>query len=264
MTTSELAQRYDALRDLLVGSTVGLNLASRISPDTKESDFDSFVSTCYKATKEQLAADIDFFISAKITQRETLLTFQRCVYLLRTAKQHSDNDEAISYYNSWVGEPSDWHCAALLLEEKLEAFLTSLIECAARVQGSASLRKKWQDSSAVSTESIFDAVCRDLNCTFRPRARKAKIQNVESRYRRSGHQSKKRTITDFCVQEILSETDTLPMPHSKILDSMGYLGQAQAPALISLSYAIMQASPGLEGERFLRKVSESWWAISRD
>lgn len=261
MTIADTITQYEALRMLLLGSEAGIGIAQP-RPSPGSSDFDAFVSSSYVALRETLADDASFLSSADVLGRhEATLS----VFLLRTARQHDDNQGAVRFYEQWVGtEPIDWDDAVGRLVQQVEDYLRKLVEAAQVVRRSPALHARWVASDSVSTPSIFDAVCRDLNLSFAHGARKAKVRAIEARYRRDGlARGKKRMIADLCVQEALSESGILPVAYSDLLDEMGLIRSRDAAAAVALAYATARALPRLKGEDFKRKVSEMWWSLVR-
>lgn len=259
MTIAELTEQYESLRALLLGSELGVSI---VLPGSiiAEASFDAFVSSGYVALRETLADDVTFLRRAGGLGSPAAL---QTIYLLRTARQHTDNETAVQFYASWVGpEPINWSAAASRLAAEIAAFFQDLIRSAQTVRRTAVLHEQWREAAAVSVASTFDGVCHDLGLSFRPVARTAKIRAIESRYRRervSG--SKHRVMTDFCLQEVLSETGPLPVNHGDLLDELGLLGSEDAAAAASLAYATARALPNLRGDDFSRKVSELWWSL---
>lgn len=187
----------------------------------------------------------------------------RLVYMLRTARQHDDNERAVSFYNNWLGnEPIDWDDAAERLAEQVEDCLRSLTRAAHAVRQSPALHQRWVDSASVSVSSVFASVCQDLRLSFSYGTKQAKVRAIEGRYRRERPTGpKRRIIADLCVQEALSESGSLPVDYSELLDELELLGSRDASAVLALAYAAARALPGLNGEEFRRKTSEMWWSL---
>lgn len=259
MSLADKIEQYEYLRLLLLGSEAGVGLAQpRLNPGAE--GFDAFVSTSYVALRETLAEDASFFSRVGVLARHQA---PRSVYLLRTARQHDDNLEAVVFYDRWVGdEPIDWDNAVERLAEQVEDYLGLMIQAARSVRQSGELHRQWADSASVSVSTVFASVCQDLVLAFPSRAREAKVRAIEGRYRRERQAGpKRRVIADLCVQEALSESGGLPVDYAELLDELGLLGTRDAPAVLALAYATSRAHPNLNGDDFKRKTSEMWWSL---
>lgn len=259
MSLADSIAQYEYVRLLLLGSEVGLRIEQPGS-DLGADGFDAFVSTAYVALRETLAEDVSFLLSVGVFGNHDAI---RSVYLLRTARQHDDNDQAVSFYNGWLGEePIDWSDAVERLVERVEDCLGALTRAAQMVRQSPALHQQWVDSASVSVLSVFASVCRDLRLAFPRGTTLAKVRAIEGRYRRERPAGpKRRIIADFCVQEALSESGALPVDYWELLDELGLIGSRNASAALVLAYATARALPGLSGEAFRRKTSEMWWSL---
>ena len=263
MTIETSISQYESLRVLLLGSNLGI-VESPLRLDASTGpDFDALVSSASGIVRETLAEDVAFFRRAGVMPLQPV---SASIYHLRTAKQHADNDASARFYFDWVGSPPvDWVAATARLVAELEDFFDELVNAALTVRSSSALTRRWVDEAAVSVQSIFDAVCRDLNISFRSGARAAKIRAIESRFGRDRPPGPKReAVAELCVQEVLSESNTLPVVHSELLDELGLLGSRDASAAVTLAYATARALPRLSGQEFSRKVSEMWWSLTGD
>lgn len=261
MTVADSITQYESLRALLLGSELGLRITlPPLLLEAGPADFDAFVSSAYVVVREALAEDAAFLAHVGVLKAQDA---SRSIYLLRTARQHTDNELATSFYGAWLGpHPVDWAAAAARLTAQIEDFFQALIQAALAVRASPLLHQQWIEAVAVSVPSTFDAVCRDLRLSYRNGARAAKIRAIEGRYRREKLTGpKSRIIADLCIQEVLSETGLLPVPHSELLDELGLLGEREAAAALALAYTTARALPGLRGEGFSRKVSTMWWSL---
>lgn len=261
MTLKESISQYEYVRVLVLGNEVGVGIAQPRSGAGADG-FDAFVSSAYVAVRETLAEDASFLASvgAMGTHEAT-----RSLHLLRTARQHDDNQGAVNFYNNWVGnEPVDWDDAAERLVDQVDDYLRTLTRAAQAVRQSSSLAQQWKDADSVSVPTVFASVCRDLSLSFPFAARQAKVRAIESRYRRERPAGAKRQIiADLCVQEALAESGVLPVDYSELLDELGLLGSREAPAVLALAYATARALPGTFGDDFKRKTSEMWWSLVR-
>lgn len=251
--------QYENLRVLLLGRELGLTIQVPNAINSIDV-FDSFVTSAYVAVRETLAEDASFFNSAGLLEHHPAT---KSIYLLRTARQHGENKSAVNFYETWLGKnPIDWEQAKNRLIVDLEGYLFLLIRAAQEVRVSPTLLIRWKESDSVSVPSVFASVCHDLQLTFTPKARNAKVRAVQERYRREKRQGTKlKIISDFCVQEALSESDILPVEYAELLDELGLLNTRDAQAAISLAYSTALTFPELRGEDFKRKTSELWWTL---
>lgn len=259
MTLADSIFQYERLRLLLLGSEAGLGIElPRSNPGAD--GFDAFVSSSYVALRETLAEDASFLASVGVLRDHEA---KRSVYLLRTARQHDDNQTAATFYNRWLGnEPIDWDDAVERLVKQVEDYLRSLVRAAQAVRQSDTLRQQWVEAASVSVASVFASVSQDLGLDFSAGARQAKVRAIEARYRRERPSGpKRRIIADLCVQEALSESGVLPVDYSELLDALGLIRSRDASTLLALAYATAHALPGLNGEDFIRKTSEMWWSL---
>lgn len=259
MTIADSISQYEHLRAFLLGSEAGLRIELPGS-NPGSHGFDAFVSSSHVALRETLAEDASFLAGVGVLRNHEV---KRTVYLLRTARQHDDNQEAVTFYNTWLGnEPIDWSDAVERLVKQVEDYLRLLVRAAQAVRQSDALHQQWVKAASVSVASVFASVSQDLGLNFSPGARQAKVRAIEARYRRERPSGpKQRIIADFCVQEALSESKILPVDYSELLDALGLIRSRDASTLLSLAYATAHALPGLNGEDFIRKTSEMWWSL---
>lgn len=260
MTLMNKIYTYEYTRELVLGSRLGLRIETPQQCKSR-TDFDGFVTAYYVALYETASEDAAFLVRAKVLKRHSVIGILK---KLRTAVQHENNLAAKNFYDGWLGaEPLDWDEILARLDPLVHDYLVTLIAAANTVRQSPRLKHQWKESAEVSVPSIFEGVCNDLNLTFPPVPKAAKVREVESRYKRELHHSgtKKKIITDLCVQEVLSEKSLLPIDYSLFLDELGLLGSPDARSAITLAYATAQVHPGLSGADFRRKVSELWWSL---
>jgi hypothetical protein len=246
-------------RSKLICTGVELDYEVPADPDPRpgtEEAFDALVTRYYKLFRETIRTDVAFLRS--VEDSSAVKTFDNTVSRLRHAKQHDGNDRAKSFYASWT-QNRPWEAAAeAFLDSSAKAF-SELEHVSSRVRRDPKLTKAWKDNASIETETIFEAVCRDLATGFSFGHRRKLLHNIDLRRQRLGpgvdiHSA----VEQFCVQEITTAQDvTLPVPHYEILDRLGLLGKSKARAALLVAYSV-RAATDLTGEAFLQRVEETW------
>lgn len=243
----------------LICTGAGLNYDKPpdLSPQrSTEESFASLISEYYMFFRELIAADVAFLRSVENHQHVT--NFDSAVYLLRTARQHQDNPEALTFYEEWVNKYWPWQKASDTLAEALMKALIQLARISGRVRRDPTLTRAWIERASNQPETIFDAVCEDLNASFPSHIKKALIGNVKRRAKRLRPEDDIRAnIEDLCAQEITAQVRSLPVPYHAVLDRLGALRTHHARAALLVAYSI-NASTSLRGEDFLVRVEETW------
>lgn len=243
----------------------GMELGDAVQPDMSptrpnENAFITLVSEYYQFFRESNAPDIAFLLS--IDRHRLVVDFDNAIYLLRTAKQHNDNQGAVNFYNTWVASHASWQDASSALAQLLNQVLAQLAQISLRVRRDPKLVKAWKDRASTEPQTVFEAVCQDLKVGFRDGTRKALIGNVvrRAKYLRP-HDDIRACLEDFCAQEITAQGRSLPVPYHQVLDRLGVLGTSKARAALLLAYSI-SASTRLQGENFLVRVEQTWLLAS--
>jgi len=261
MIKTDLIDKYNNLRTLAIGSSLNLDIDYPAQSPINEDAFNTYVVSASVVLREELSDDLNFFKSLNLYSPSGVM---RVIRDLRTAHAHSDDESAISFYRSWVGQPPNWETSTAALTDQINNFLETLTKIARKVYESDGGVEAWSESASISVPVIFDAVCADLNFGIFPDiVRSAKIRDIDARYKRlnANTAEKKSIITDYCVQELLSESPVLPVPYEELLDRENLIGKPAAPQLLDLAYTIARNHPALSGEQFINKVIGSWRQI---
>lgn len=229
--------------------------AAPVPGPATEAAFDVLVTEYYKLFRETLRSDVAFLRS--VESPRGVVAFDAMVRKLRHAKQHND-DVAKKFYMSWTADRS-WEAAAEALWEALILALSELGRISSRVRREPKLKKAWEDSVATDTETIFEAVSRDLSVSFHGGFRKKLLHNINVRRQRLRPEDDVRAeVVQFCVQEIVAvQSPALPVPHHQILDRLGLLGKRNACAALLVAHSV-SATTALRGEAFLERVEQMW------
>jgi hypothetical protein len=238
-----------------VGLSCDVSIDLRAAPLT-EDEFAGVISRYYTLFREEIAADVAFLRG--VENHQAVTKFDSAVYQLRTATQHSDNQEAAAFYAEWVGSAPDWEAAALELTSQFIAALDELARISGLVRRDLKLAMSWRARASAEIHAVFDAVCSDLRATFNPQRRTALIANVRRRAKnlRPGDDYQA-AVEAMSAEEITNQVKRLPVPYQAVLDRLGLLGKSQARAALLLAYSI-SASTNLRGAEFLTRVDESW------
>ncbi|MGW5317141.1 hypothetical protein [Nocardia thailandica] len=224
-----------------------------------EAEFDSVVSDYYRLFRERLRKDVSFLKSAG--RHADIDDFDSTVYLLRTAKQHDDNREAVTFYETWVVEHRPWRQAAIALAEMFARCIQRLEVASGRVRRDPSLSAAWREHASIEPEAVFLAVCDDLQVRFSPSNRQRMVRNVSKQLQRIKAGDDIRTATEhLCAQEITAQLRPLPMPYFEVLDRLDLIGKHHAKAALLVAYSIRTAT-NLKGEEFLLRVEETWKVV---
>jgi hypothetical protein len=246
-------------RNKLICTGVALDYEVPADPNPHpgtEADFDALVTQYYKLFYDSIRGDVAFLRS--VEEPSAVVTFDKTVRNLRHAKQHGGNDGAKAFYASWVRNRS-WEAAAEAFLDSSAKALSELERVSSLVRRDPKLIKAWKDNASIETETIFEAVCRDLGVGFGFGHRKKLLHSVNlRRLRLAPGVDVRATVEQFCVQEITAAHDlTLPVPHYDILDRLGLLGTRKARAALFMAYSVC-ATTDLTGEAFLQRVAQTW------
>jgi hypothetical protein len=222
---------------------------------TSEDGFTRLISQYYKFFREAVVADIAFLRS--VERHPAIVEFDDAIYQLRTAQQHSDNNEAIRFYRSWTNN-QNWQDAADALSQSLRRALSHLSRISSQVRRDEDRARAWQGWTSAAPASVFESVCLDLKVSFSDRRKAFLIRNIERQARTLSVDANVRAgIEEICVGEITKQSMRLPVPYYMVLDRLNLLGRPKARAAILLAYSI-SASTSLRGEDFIVRVEEAW------
>lgn len=221
-----------------------------------QAEFDSVVSEYYTLFRERLRKDVAFLRS--VDHHPDLANFDSAIYRLRTAKQHDDNPDAVSFYRDWVAKYHPWRQTAHALADAFARCIQRLEVASGRVRRDPNLSAAWREHASIEPEAVFLAVCEDLRVRFSPGNRRRMIRNVSNRLQWIKSNDDVRTATEhLCAQEITSQLRSLPVPYFEILDRLDLIGKQDAKAALLVAYSV-EAATNLKGEEFLLRVEETW------
>lgn len=245
----------------------GVLLDFTVSPDMtptvdSEADFTQLVSDYYVLFREEITQDVSFLRG--VQGHRSIAEFDNAIYLLRTAKQHSDNARAATFYREWQTRHGTWQEQASAIARLLLQALVELAHCSARVRRDRALTDGWRSNAAADPSSIFEAVCRDLAISFSRGNSARLIRSVEARVKHhlSPGDNAHDKIQAWCAEEVTGQLRDLPVPYHAVLDRLGLLGDRRAGAALHLAYSIA-ASTSLRGGPFLDRIEESWKVAAR-
>jgi len=229
-----------------------------LSPRCKtDAEFDSLVTDYYKFLYEELSKDVASLISIK--NMPDVRKANRLLYDLRTAAQHSNNDDVVRRANNWRKARYSPQIAADSLASTMQAALDELASVAVYVSRNRSKAARWRNDLSVDTSTVFAEVVSNLGLSFTPNNQRRKIRLVQKRVEVERPHGDLRTGTaDYCVQEILSEHTPLPVTYQEVLDSLGLFGKQEASGALQLAYSVTKITPSLRGDAFLDRVEEMY------
>lgn len=230
------------------------NLSPRCETDA---EFDRLVTDYYKFLYEELSRDVASLNSIK--KMPNVNKANLLLYDLRTAAQHSNNDDAVRRAHEWRKERFLPQIAADSLASTMRTALDELASVAVYISRIQSKAARWRNDLSVDTSTVFAEVVSDLGLHFTPNNQSRMIRLVQARMKVKRPRGDLRTGTaDYCVQEILSTRAPLPVPYSDVLDSFGLFGKPQAMGVLLLAYSVAEVAPSLSGDAFLDRVEEMY------
>ena len=227
-----------------------------------EAEFTQLVSEYYVFFREQITKEVSFLRG--VQGHRSIQEFSNSVYLLRTAKQHSDNKKATEFYADWRASHGSWAERASALASLLNRAVTELAHTSSRVRRDPKLTQAWKENASADPSAIFVAVCRDLSTTFPPRTADRLVRAVESRakFPLRPNDNAREKIEAWCAEEITGQLRDLPVAYHAILDRLGLICDQRARAALHVAYSVA-GSTSLHGEEFLDRVEEAWKVAAR-
>ncbi|MDN4473466.1 hypothetical protein [Demequina zhanjiangensis] len=224
-------------------------------------EFNDLVSSYYVFFREHLGPDVRFLRGVSDTQ--AIREFDGLINGLRTAAQHAADERARRTAQRFLDAHAGWPDRAQALAGRLNEALASLARIAVTAMRSHELSKQWTANAALNLSTIFDAVSADLGLSFRAGQKGYMIRQLEGRVkfeRLSGEISE--IAKDYCMQEIVSTHDPLPVPYYEVLDALRLIGSPYAQAAVLIAYSVAAAAPQLHGDEFLERVQAAWIATT--
>lgn len=230
----------------------------RISPRCEtEAELDQLITGYYKFLHEEISEDAAFL--AQIKRMSDVDSARRLLYDLRTAAQHSDNAKAVRMARHWRARQRSSQAAADSLAAVMRRALGELGSVALEVSRDGAAASRWCDILAVDTSTVFASVVSDLGLQFTPANQQRMVRLVDKRLRVQPRNGDRRTlVADYCVQEVLSDRQPLPVPYSQVLDSLRLLGKPGASGALLVAHSVAEVAPGLRGDSFIARVKETW------
>ena len=259
-------------RRICTGNPLNLShIASWPGLPSSEAEFIALVTAAYKLWREKWRLDIGFLFSRR-RDDGTARDFDRLIYQLRTAKQHTDNAEATTRWQTWTGDASgghapttedDWRSCGRALMITLNAAITCLRRIAADGRRHESFRQAWQEKVAESVESVVTRVAEDLGMQLSSDRQNYHIREVErrwSKYRPGRNEVALDALASFAERSLVSGMDRLPCDYQQILDELRVMGTSDAIAVLHLAHAVAEISR-ITGEAFIKLVDSTWMAL---
>lgn len=248
-------EQLSAARQIATGSPLLIDTPDLYPQCMTEAEFDVLVTAYYRFLYEELSRDVSSLKTHK--EMPSVKKARRLLYILRTAAQHSGNENAVREAHVWRKRECSPQSAAVSLASKMREALDELASVATWVSKDQSRAARWRDDLAVDTRTIFAQVVSDLGLHFTPNNQSRMIRLVEKRVEIHPPRADLYTGTaDYCVQEILSARAPLPVPYSDVLDSFGLFGKPQAMGVLLLAYSVAEVAPSLSGDAFLDRVEK--------
>ena len=251
----DLLETLSSARQMATGSPLLVD-APDLSPRCEtDAEFGVLVTAYYKFLYEEISADVAFL--AQIKRMPGVDSARDLLYALRTAAQHSDNEEAVRKAHKWRERESSPQSAAESLASTMETALRELASAAVRVSRNGPDAARWREILTVDTSTVFVEVVSDLGLSFSLGNQKRMVRLVEKRLEvKSPRGDRRKVVADYCVQEILSEHGPLPVEYQEVLDSLGLFGKRNAAGALLLAYSVAEVAPSLRGDAFLARVEE--------
>ncbi|MFF0047820.1 hypothetical protein [Streptomyces sp. NPDC005498] len=233
-----------------------------------DAEFGALVSAAYKLWRESWKLDVGFLLGQRGADGPARY-LDRLIYQLRTAQQHTDNDEARTRWGEWTrdacgGHPpvtdDDWAACG----RELMAAVNAAIDCLCKLAGSGrrmeSFRQEWRAKGEESTVGVVTRVASDLGMHLRGGQRAHHERQVErhwSRHRLRSGETAADVLAAFAECSLLSEMEALPCSYQWILDELRVLGTADAIPALRLAHAVAEISR-TTGETYVKLVESTW------
>lgn len=224
-------------------------------------DFADLVNDYYQLFREEMSNDVVFLRGfRRCTAADA---FDSAIHELRTGAFHSTSPGATEFYEKWLADHAGFQAAADNLVKLFHEALEGLASNAILVLQQPEAAKKWTDVASTDIGTIMQGVIRDLGRHYSPKKQEWLTRQVEGRLKiYSGSRSRQSIATEFCVQELVSQNEPLPVSYVDVLDHLGLLGDAQAEGAILVAYSVASVAPTLRASAFLDRVEQTWRAAA--
>ena len=224
---------------------------------TSEAEFDAVVRDYYTFFYEHLATDVSFLV--RLRPAKDVEAVRRLLYDLRTAANHADNPKSEAAAARWRGEYPSPQAASDALAGLLAAALQALSRTAVAAARDQATSREWREVASVEVGAVFVSVSEDLGLSFSEGNRRRMVRLIEKRIQVHPRRGDRRAlVAEYCAQEILADRRPLPVPYDQVLDALGLLRSRQASGALLIAHSVAEIAPGLRGEEFLERVTETW------
>ncbi|WP_086564540.1 hypothetical protein [Streptomyces africanus] len=236
-----------------------------------EAEFDLLVSAAYKLWRETWKLDIGFLLAQRGADRPAR-NFDRLIYELRTASQHTDNDDAEARRDAWTSDACGGHPPTtgddwVLCGQALMAAINVAVDCLGRLASagrhSSEFRQAWQAKVSESVPSIVERVASDLGMYLSQNNQAYHVRQVErlwNRYRLRRGETPAIVIAGLAECSLVGQVDRLPCSYEAILDELCVLGTADAAPALRLAHAVAEIA-GTKGDAYLKQVKSIWASL---
>ena len=224
-------------------------------------DFAGLVNDYYKLFREEMSDDVVFLRGFRRCAAAEV--FDSAIHKLRTGAFHLTSPDATEFYEKWLRDHAGFQAAADALVELFREALEGLASNAVLVRQQPGASKRWSDVVSTDIGTIMHSVIHDLGRHYSPKKQEWLTRQVEGRLKiYSGSGSRQSIAMDYCVQELVSQNEPLPVPYVDVLDHLGLLGDAQAEGAILVAYSVASVAPTLRESAFLDRVEQTWRAAA--
>jgi hypothetical protein len=249
-------------------------LPRAVLPNTVDSlaAFKELVSQVYMHWHEKWGGDVGFLLGTARQAAPQARSFWTTLKEIRTAHQHSTNEQAVRALNEWHHQacgtrsprvPDEWAtCAKALIVQLIDA-VTELADAAMTVQQREDDRRAWQQRTAESVRSAVIRVAADLGLRLSEGQIDYHKRQVEGRWR-GYHVSQGRNarseLDSLVERSLMAQSPRLPCDHLEILQELEVIGSLSAFAGIQLAHAVAAISR-TRGDAFLKLVAATWASV---
>lgn len=224
-------------------------------------EFSQLVSDYYQFFREELANDVVFL--RRFHKRRSIEEFDRVIHKLRTGAHHSTSPGDRIFYDQWLASCSTNQGAADKLVNLLFEALQGLADNAVLVMRDRKASIEWREIVSTDITSIMLSVIDDLGLRYSVKKQEWLVRQVEGRLKIDpGTGPRQDTAMDYCVQQLVSQNQPLPVPYVDVLDHLGLLNNIRAEGAVLVAYSVASIAPEIRGETFLARVEQTWRAAA--
>lgn len=254
----ELLETFGQVRKMATGANLDISFPSIHQSCGSESEFDGIVSRFYVFFNEDLARDANFL--SPHVKSSKIQACRGILHCLRTSAQHG-NSKFKNNALQWKNKHGTPQKCADALSRILQDALEEMVRAAFVVASDPLKTEEWRAIVSLDVGAIFDSAAQNLGLNFSVGKRGYMLRQVIGRLKIVSSYSKyELLVADYCVQEMVSQRQPLPVPYEKVLDFLGLLGDRGASVAILIAHSVAAAGPQLEEETFLARVEAAWRA----